>query len=120
MFNEKFIQGVLIFSGITIVLLIIPMLAYFITTMLTIPFMLLGSIIFGDEVSEIVVALISISIFLTILLYTEYRYLTSVSRSFFSKRLTKEGREKRDAKKAIKEKKIEGLFDIIETISDEK
>ena len=120
MFNEKFIQGVMIFSGIVIALLIIPMLAYFITTMLTIPLMMLGSIIFGAEESAVLVALISIAMFLTILLYTEYRYISDVSRTFFRRRLTKEGREKRDARKARKEKKMEGLFDVIETMSTEK
>ena len=121
MFNDNVIKGVIVFSGIVIILMIIPMFAYFITTILTVPFMLLGSIIFGDnEISVIIVSIISISMFLAILLYTEYRYISSVSSNFFKKRLSKEGREKRDAKKARKERKMEGLFDIIETIKPEK
>ena len=120
MYNDKVIQAVLIFSGISIILLIIPMLAYFFAYILTILILWFGTIIFGDDLNELVVSIIFISMLLTITLYVEYRYIGDILRKFFGRRLTKEGREKRDEKKATKEKKMEDLFDVMDKITEKR
>ncbi|MHA1911050.1 MAG: hypothetical protein ACTSYA_05060 [Candidatus Kariarchaeaceae archaeon] len=118
MFNEKIIQGVIIFSGITIILILIPLMAYFMTTILTIIVMWLGSLFFSDDIDNII-SIISIFIFIIIVISIEYRYISDISRSFFRRRLSKQEQKDREDKKELKEKKMEGLFDTLESIASD-
>jgi hypothetical protein len=120
MFNEKVIQGILIFSGISIILLIIPMLAFFITYILWILILWIGTLIFGDNLSDEAMGIISLAILIVTVLYIEYRYIGDILRKFFGRRLSKEEREKSDAKMEAKKRKMEGLFDAMDEITESR